>query len=370
MHVGVNLLWCRPGQVGGSEEYVARQLVGLSSADPTIAARLVVPPGYAAAHPELAARFELVTAGDSTRHRGGRLLAEVLALPRQVAGCDVVHHAGGTLPLHWRGVTLLTVHDVQYLRYPHYFSPVRRGYLRWRMPRSVRRATAIAVPSRFVAAALTDAFGVAAERMVVVPHGYDAPPAGALPGDAELRRRYGLGSRRVIVYPAVTHPHKRHRLLLELLAGPWAADDLVLVLLGGAGVAERSVAAAIGELDVGARVVRPGRVPAADRDGLIVLADWLVFPSEYEGFGAPALEAMALGTPVICSDQTALPEVVGDAAVVRPLTVGAWAGALDAVDAMRPQLIERGRQRAAGFTTAVSGAALAAAYCLALGGRR
>jgi glycosyltransferase involved in cell wall biosynthesis len=95
-----------------------------------------------------------------------------------------------------------------------------------------------------------------------------------------------------------------------------------------------------------------------------------VFPSEYEGFGAPALEAMALGTPVICGDQTALPEVVGDAAVVRPLTVGAWAGALDAVDAMRPQLIERGRQRAAGFTTAVSGAALAAAYRLALGGRR
>ena len=79
--------------------------------------------------------------------------------------------------------------------------------------------------------------------------------------------------------------------------------------------------------------MRPGRVPAADRDGLIALAEALVFPSEYEGFGAPVLEAMALGTPVICSDRAALPEVAGDAAVVLPPTVDAWADALATVAA-------------------------------------
>ena len=111
--------------------------------------------------------------------------------------------------------------------------------------------------------------------------------------------------------------------------------------------------------------VRPGRVADADRDGLIALAEALVFPSEYEGFGAPVLEAMALGTPVICSDRAALPEVVGDAAVVRSLTLDAWADALDAVAADRAGLIERGRRRAATFTRAASGRALAGAYRLA-----
>ena len=70
---------------------------------------------------------------------------------------------------------------------------------------------------------------------------------------------------------------------------------------------------------------------AADRDGLIGAAEALVFPSEYEGFGAPVLEAMAMGTPVVCSDRVALPEVAGDAALVRPLDPDAWKGALDEI---------------------------------------
>ena len=170
------------------------------------------------------------------------------------------------------------------------------------------------------------------------------------------------------MYPAITHPHKGHRLLVELLAGPWADPDLVLVLLGAAGAADDAVSEAIATLGVGDRIVRPGRVPAADRDGLIALAEALVFPSEYEGFGAPVLEAMALGTPVVCSDRAALPEVAGDAGVVLPPTVEAWADALAKVAATRDELVERGRQRAARYTVAASGRALAAAYRLAGGG--
>ena len=92
----------------------------------------------------------------------------------------------------------------------------------------------------------------------------------------------------------MTHPHKNHRLLLDLLAGPWDDPDLVLVLLGSPGLAEQDVAASIERLRLGARVIRPGRVSDADRDGFIAAADALVFPSEYEGFGAPVLEAMML----------------------------------------------------------------------------
>ena len=136
------------------------------------------------------------------------------------------------------------------------------------------------------------------------------------------------------------------------------------MLLGGRGLAEDDVAGEITGLELGSRVIRPGRVSAADRDGLLAAADALVFPSQYEGFGAPVIEAMALGTPVICSDQAALPEVAGDAALVRPLELDAWKGALDEARDDRDALVAAGRARAAVFTTAASGAALAAAYRL------
>ena len=119
---------------------------------------------------------------------------------------------------------------------------------------------------------------------------------------------------------------------------------------------------------VGDRIVRPGRVPAADRDGLIALAEALVFPSEYEGFGAPVLEAMALGTPVVCSDRAALPEVVGDAGVVLPPTVEAWADALAKVAATVTSWSSAAASERPRFTVGGVGPALAAAYRLAGGG--
>jgi alpha-1,3-rhamnosyl/mannosyltransferase len=372
---GVNLLWCRPGAVGGSEEYLARQLVGLARVAPEIVARLVVAPGYAEAHPELVERFTVVVGPRATRRRrSARILAEARSLPSILGHVDVVHHAGGTMPMRSplmrRGdgpASVLTIHDLQYLRFPEYFSATRRTYLRLRMPPSARSADLIAVPSDYVRGTVSDAFGVDRSRIVVVPHGVDAPDPASLPDPAELRSRYGLGGRRVLVFPAMTHPHKGHRFLVELLATNWKDDDLVLVLLGGHGAAEADLQQAIADRGVGGRVIRPGRVPATDRDGLVALAEALVFPSRYEGFGAPVLEAMTLGTPVITSDQAALPEVAGDAALVLPLDADAWGDALAAVATQRADLIRRGRARAAMFTTEVSGIALAAAYHQAAG---
>jgi glycosyltransferase involved in cell wall biosynthesis len=107
-------------------------------------------------------------------------------------------------------------------------------------------------------------------------------------------------------------------------------------------------------------------VPAGDRDGLLQIATAMVFPSEYEGFGAPVIEAMTLGAPVICSDRTCLPEVAGDAAIVLPLEADAWASALDDVVARRAELVAAGHARAASFTSKRSAEALLAAYSLAL----
>jgi glycosyltransferase involved in cell wall biosynthesis len=362
LRVGVNLLWCLPGAVGGSEEYLVRQLRGLHDVAPDIDTTLFVVPGFAAAHPDLAARHELVISSLDTRRRSRRLVSEATWLPPRLQAVDVVHHGGGTVPPRSPRPVLLTIHDVQYRTFPEYLTAVKRQYLRVAVPRSVRQATVVAVPSEYVRSTIVEGFRIAPERVVVVPHGVDIPTT--LTPDDELRARYGLGDRRYLVYPALTHPHKQHQFLLDLLAGPWSDPDLALVLLGGRGLSEDDVAGAIAALELGPRVIRPGRVSEADRDGLVAGAEALVFPSEYEGFGAPVLEAMALGTPVICSDRAALPEVAGDAALVRPLELDAWAGALDEID--REVLAAAGRARAATFSTAASGAALAAAYRLCL----
>jgi alpha-1,3-rhamnosyl/mannosyltransferase len=236
------------------------------------------------------------------------------------------------------------------------------------MPRSVARASVVATPSEFVQRTVIDAFGIEAERVMVVPHGVRSTPiengvrSTPIVDTGSVRERYGLGEGPYVVYPAITHPHKNHRLLLDVLARHWTDPALKLVLLGGAGAADGDVARAIVDLGLTNRVVRPGRVPGADRDALIAGATALVFPSRYEGFGAPLIEAMALGTPVVCGDHPALREVAGPAAIVLPYDVDAWSDALEEVGRRRAGLIAAGRERLTKYTLAASGRALVDAY--------
>jgi glycosyltransferase involved in cell wall biosynthesis len=364
--VGVNLLWCVPGDVGGSEQYLVRQLIGLASRPAEFLPTLFCLPEFVDAHPELRDLYPMVSAPITGRERPRRVLAENTWLRRQTKGSEIVHHGGGTTPTFGHRPIVLTIHDLQYLTHPEYLTSTKRRYLEWAIPRSVRRAAVVAVPTEYVRRTVVEAYEVAPERVVVVPHGVESTLGADAPTEFELRRDYGLGAGPVIVLPAITHPHKGHRFLLDVLARHWVDPDLRLVLLGGAGLADADVNADIERLGLQRRVVRPGRVPDAHRDGLIAMATALVFPSQYEGFGAPVVEAMALGTPVICSDQAALVEVVGDAGLVLPLESEAWADALEVVGRDADTMRSLGRRRAAAFSTDRSGAALAAAYRLAL----
>ena len=177
---------------------------------------------------------------------------------------------------------------------------------------------------------------------------------------------FGLARRRedggYLLCASTTHPHKNHEFLLRLVANEWRNEDVKLVMVGGSGLAESQIQSLISEFGVANKVVRSGRVQAVDRDGLIALAEALLFPSKYEGFGAPVLEAMALGTPVISSDCASLPEVVGDGGLVLPLTSEAWAGALNVIRAQRSTLVHNGLRRAEEFTSAKSAQDLVIAY--------
>ena len=165
--VGVNLLWCVPGKVGGSEEYLTRQLLGLhelAAAGDAFAGdlRLVAYalPGYAEAHPDVADAVEVVTAPVNGSSRAARIAAEHSWLAGRTRHDDLVHHGGGTVPAVGKRPVVLTVHDLQYLAYPQYFTATKLAYLRRQMPRSVRRAEVVTVPSEYVRQTVVDSFGV------------------------------------------------------------------------------------------------------------------------------------------------------------------------------------------------------------------
>ncbi len=361
-NVLVNMLWCVPGKVGGSEEYLVRQLLGLAELPeprwhPTVAAAR----GLGAAHPELGAVANLIEPDFGSTSRARRMVGEATWLRGHSARAALVHHGGGTAPVGARRPYVLSIHDLQFRTYPQYFSRAKRAYLSTVLPPSARRAAMVAVPSEYVRDSVVSAYSIPAERIAIVPHGIEPGLVDAVTPESELRVKYRLGEGPVIVYPAVTHPHKNHRFLLEMMRTHWTDPDLRLVLTGGEGLAEAEVVASAGP-----RVRRVGRVPAADRNGLLAMADAMVFPSQYEGFGAPLIEAMVLGAPVVCADTTCMPQIVGSAGLVRPLTPDAWAGVLGEVHTRRSELVAAGRVRARDFTSAASGAALAAVYERAL----
>lgn len=355
----VNLLWLAPGRVGGSEQYLTRQLAGLP-ADAPVQPTLYVQPSFVAAHPDLAARFHTVPLPLDRDWRGLRIAAEHTWLWGRTRGADLVHHGGGTLPVGARGPAVLTIHDLQYREFPQYFSAARLRYLSWMMPRSARTAAVVTTPSDFVRGTVIDAFGIDPDRVMTVLHGVPEPETPAPDVVAATLARFGLTGRPYVVYPAITHPHKRHALLVDAVA---LVPDISLVLIGGRGAAEESVRAAIERAGLGDRVVRPGRVTDAERDALVAGAAAMAFPSEYEGFGAPLVESMLLGTAVVCSSHAAIVEVVGDAArVVAGWDAAHWAAALAEVVAAPAAFVSAGHARARHFTIERSGTALVAAY--------
>ncbi len=367
--VDINLLWLVPGQVGGTEESTISSLLGLAAlAPPDLDLRGLALEVLAAAHPEVAGALPLDLLRLSGRSRPARIVAESTWLAARTGDADLVHHAGGTAPIRSRAPYVVTLHDLQPLlaaddRGPRTHGRVKRGYLSTVVPRSLRAARRVIVPSAFVRRSVIDRLDLDHSQVVVVPHGVER--TAGTPGE-ELSRRHGLDGP-VVLYPAITYPHKDHATLVDAFARALVDHPTaLLVLTGRADSAEADLLARIDRLGISSRVRRLGRVPAADLAGLLDLATVVAVPSRYEGFGLPAAEGLAHGAVVVASDATSLPEVVGDAGIlVAPGDVAAWAEALGAVlgdPARRDALGRAGLARAAEFGRAANAAALAAVY--------
>ncbi|MET0904177.1 MAG: glycosyltransferase family 1 protein [Acidimicrobiales bacterium] len=373
--IGINLLWLVPGEVGGSEQSTVATVRGLIDlGDAELSLRLFVRPAFAAAYPELVAAVPTDVAPIDGRSRARRILTESMWLATQTKDLDLVHHAGGTVPPRRSTPVVLTLHDLQPLEAPMEalatHSWLKRRYLSRAVPAAVRASRRVAVPSEFVRRTVLDQLSVAPARVEVIPHAVPVRPLGT-PRDVLVERHRLSGP--VVLYPAITYPHKDHTVLLRAFEGVLARHPrAVLVLPGGAGPSERAVTDQIAASPgLRQQVRRVGRIPEADLSGLLELADVVAVPSRYEGFGLPALEAMAAGTPVVAADATSLPEVVGGAGRLVPVgAIGAWSEAISdllADDAERARLTSAGLARAAAYTTTANAIAFAQLYRGALG---
>jgi glycosyltransferase involved in cell wall biosynthesis len=265
---------------------------------------------------------------------------------------DVVHGPNFVVPPGGGAVEVLTIHDLTALRYPEMCTP---DVLEWPglARRALRRGAWVHTVSEFVADEVRDAFPEAGDRVVAVPNGLAEPsPADAI-SDAAAGHHLAGGQRYVLALGTID-PRKDLLTLVAAFEGLAAADaDLRLVIAGADGMASTALEAAIAASPHARRIIRLGPVDDAKRMGLLRGATVVAYPSRYEGFGLVPLEAMSVGTPVVATAVGAIPEVVGQAAVLVPeQDVDALAGALAQVlgdEAFAESLAEDGRERADGF---------------------
>jgi glycosyltransferase involved in cell wall biosynthesis len=279
-----------------------------------------------------------------------------------------VLHATNYLAPPSRLPVIVTINDCSFARYPELCTPEVRALLPV-VRRSIRRGATVHVPSEFVAAEVDDLFGpglAATGRLVVIPWGVPSVRAGR-ETPAELRAIVD-GSPYVLAIGSLEPRKNLPYLVAAFGAVADSHPDLRLVLAGPDGPARPAVDAAIAELTESARprVVITGGVSDAGRVALLEHAHVLAYPSLYEGFGFPVLEAMSIGVPVVAARAGSIPEVAGDAATLVGATdVRALAEALAALvddDAKRADQVALGHDQARRFSWLESAHGLAALY--------
>lgn len=285
-----------------------------------------------------------------------------------VGKVDLYHATDFVLPP-TRTRTLLTVHDLSFVRVPETASPNLKAYLDKVVPRSVYRADHVLADSQATKDDLISLYNTPPDKITVLLSGVDSrfkrvTDETAL---AAVREKYGIGTRPYIFAVGTVQPRKNYSRLIQALA--WLREhgyDVALVIAGGRGWLENPIYQAISDNQLEHYVHLIGFADEADLPALYSAAECLAFPSLYEGFGLPILEAFACGTPVMTANISSLPEVAGDAALmVEPTNLDEIIHALRRLledSALRADLIQRGHTRAQGFTWDAAAAHLRQIY--------
>ncbi len=290
---------------------------------------------------------------------------------------DLFHATDFVLPPCTAHRRVLTVHDLAFVRYPDAAMPSLHHYLNVVVPRSVERADHIVADSHHTAQDLEELWGVPRERISVVHGAVDHSHFRPVREEGRLRAvrtRYGIGERPFILALSRLEPRKNFPRLIRAfdLARREAHIPHRLVIGGSKGWLYDEIFAVVAELGLEEEVHFPGFIAEADLPALYSAAAFFAYPSLYEGFGLPILEALACGTPVLAGDNSSLPEAGGpgalyvDATEVEAIAEGLVRLATD--PELRAELATRGQAHAREFTWERSARQLMAAYERALVG--
>lgn len=350
---------CRKIADYGIGTYIRGLLTAFAAEDSDVEFVLFVPPRCVAAVPPCD-RFRIVHE-DSP----GYTVRELFTMQRQIerAKVDLFHAPHYVTPLTTTPM-VVTVHDLIHLLFPEAMSNLLAPfYAQWMIGRSIGRARAVFVPSNTVRESILEKFPEARAKIIVAANGVDA--GFFEPVDEELRSRVlsacGLEQGSYFLYVGNDKPHKNLELLLEAYLE--TEDDL-------SGLALALVGREFAGIPDLPNIVKTGYVTSEELRALYHGAFALVLPSLYEGFGLPAIEAMACGIPVIASSGGAIPEVVGEAALTfDPSSRALLADALRRMasdDELRLRLVEKGHRRARSFSWHATARTTLDAYSRAL----
>jgi glycosyltransferase involved in cell wall biosynthesis len=361
MRIGINTIGFWPGKIGGAETYLRNLVDHLQRLegddDYTVLCDESVMGEFNLINPRFLLRMASYRKGSAKkmlRSLGRALLrTDILKAEPRYLNLDLVHHPFGLMKSSWSSCrSVLTFYDLQHRFFPGFFTKEELARRDESYLRSAQLATRIIAISEYTKKSLIEEFGIPGEKVDVI---YIGPGDGFRPDVdtaalAEVRGRYHL-ERPFMIYPAANWPHKNHPALLQALRilKQEHRFEGELVLSGIAVSSFDSLLQMAKELGVEDNLKVIGYVPAGDLPALYNLAELMVFPSLFEGFGIPVVEAMASGCPVACSNSTSLPEVIGDAGVMfDPTSPGAMAQAIAQVWSnpdCRNDLRQRGLER-------------------------
>jgi glycosyltransferase involved in cell wall biosynthesis len=370
VQVGLNLIFLVPREMSGLETYARELTTALIQERPDVSVTAFVN-REAATDPSWRELVPTVKVPVYGRRRAAWVHGEQLLLPRlaERAGVDLVHSLASTAPARGSFARVVTIHDVIYRLHPEAHG-WRTLALRGLIPLAARRSHRVIAPSETTRRDLVRLLHLPEAKIDVIPNGIGTPPLEHYVPEVELRRRHDLGTRPFVLTVSLKRPNKNLMRLLDALALIPGERRPLLVLVGHTTPYERELrehAAAVGVAD-DARFV--DWVTNEELEGLYRAATCLVFPSIYEGFGLPVLEAMTRGVPVACSDRGALAEVADAAALTfdpeRPEEIAAALERLLRNPSERERLAEAGRANAARYSWAESARKTAATYEAAL----
>ncbi|HEU5423624.1 MAG TPA: glycosyltransferase family 1 protein [Nitrolancea sp.] len=368
-----HLLNFQPGfRQAGVSRYIERLLAALPAAAPEDEIVVFAGRGATKATAAFDPALRWLPSRLPTERPGVRILWEQFAAPPALARerIELVHAPVNVAPVLAGRPAVVTVHDLAFLRYPEQYPGTKQRYLRWMTRRSVEHAARVIAVSEHTRRDLLNFYHVAPERVVVVPNGVGPEfRPGDDPAEARaLRATHNLPDE-FVLFVGTLQPRKN---LLGLLRA-WARVETAapLVIVGAPGWQYQPIFDEVRVLGIGERVIFTGY--SGDLASWYRAATVFVYPSLYEGFGLPVVEAMACGTPVVTSNVSSLPEVAGDAALmVDPTDQDALAGAIARLlesPELRATLRERGLARAAAFSWERTARETVAVYHSAAGAR-